>query len=743
MSALATYDFKVQYRPGRQNIDADLLSRQLPSTEVSTDWNEISPPGVKAICQIATPYKKTESNRLIDQLGANPESVPSVYACPTQLEISNLEQLSHHDLRRAQEQDPVIGAVKKAVETGKLQSLAKSQDPSIVLLQRQSPKLIVKNHLLFRVVNKQSGDERQQLVLPEKYRRMVMRSLHDDTGHLGVERTTELLKERFYWPRMTTEIENYVKNCGRCIARKTLPQRAAPLGQITSTGPLDLVCIDFLSIEPDSRGIANVLVVTDHFSRYAQAFPCKDQKALTVAKTLFERFFVHYGLPSRIHSDQGRDFESRLIKELLGMLGIRKSRTSPYHPQGDAQPERFNRTLLSMQGTLDPAKRSQWSQSISQLVHAYNCTKNEATGYSPYLLMFGREARLPVDVCFNTSADGKDAVKYQQYVENMKRDLQNAYKLASEASQKNHDRNKKNFDKRVRHHTLEEGDRVLIKNLGLTGKHKLQDRWNSLPYIVVEKLPDLPVYRLKPERGMGGMRTLHRDHLLPIGESVRLTTPKENVPITQRPVTRTQTDQRRVRKEMRNEDVGEMDVGDGCEESSSDEEDGGSYYPLRHDVSELFRSIPFAVPEREIPHESTPVSDDLEQSHAQEAEEPSVEDEAGSSLQPTPDPVDSSESEGGEHPAERQVVEDEAPVEELTSGRPRRRIKPVERFTYDELGKPVDKPFTVVQRGMVVHISSQEADKSRCKTLWCHPMAQCFRCFLVNPCPERRGLIYV
>lgn len=195
-----------------------------------------------------------------------------------------------------------------------------------------------------------------------------------------------------------------------------------------------------------------------------------------------------------------------------------------------------------MLGTLDPAKRSQWSQSISQLVHAYNCTKNKATGYSPYLLMFGREARLPIDVCFNTSSDGKDAVKYQQYVENMKKELQNAYKLASDASQKNHDRNKKNFDRRVRHHTLEQGDRVLIKNLGFTGKHKLQDKWNSLPYIVVKKLPDLPVYRLKPERGMGSIRTLHRDHLLPIGESVRLPTPEESKPNTHRPVTRTQTD---------------------------------------------------------------------------------------------------------------------------------------------------------------------------------------------------------
>lgn len=100
-----------------------------------------------------------------------------------------------------------------------------------------------------------------------------------------------------------------------------------------------------------------MLVVTEHYTRYAQAFPTKDQKALTVAKVLFEKFLMRYGLPARIHSDQGRDFESKLIKELLTLLGIRKSRTSPYHPQGDPQPERFNRTLLAMLGTLDSAKK--------------------------------------------------------------------------------------------------------------------------------------------------------------------------------------------------------------------------------------------------------------------------------------------------------------------------------------------------------------------------------------------------
>ncbi len=88
---------------------------------------------------------------------------------------------------------------------------------------------------------------------------------------------------------------------------------------------MELICIDFLSVEQDSKGIANVLVVNDHFTRYAQAYPAKDQKAVTVAKILWEKFFVCYGLPARIHSDQGRDFESKLIKELLGMLGMKKN----------------------------------------------------------------------------------------------------------------------------------------------------------------------------------------------------------------------------------------------------------------------------------------------------------------------------------------------------------------------------------------------------------------------------------
>lgn len=125
---------------------------------------------------------------------------------------------------------------------------------------------------------------------------------------------------------MNKDVEQYVKECGICIAMKSLPQRSAYMNSITSKGPLDLVCIDFLSIEPDLKGISNVLVITDHFTCYAQAYPARDQKALTVAKILVEMFFIHYGLPARIHSEQGCDLKVGLSKNSLESWEFASSR---------------------------------------------------------------------------------------------------------------------------------------------------------------------------------------------------------------------------------------------------------------------------------------------------------------------------------------------------------------------------------------------------------------------------------
>ena len=132
-----------------------------------------------------------------------------------------------------------------------------------------------------------------------------------------------------------------------------------------------------------------------------------------------------------------------------------------------------------------------------------------------------------MDISFGTT-DGVDKGRaHHQYVETLKEELQQAYKLASENSLKTQRRNKRMYDKKVKHQILKAGDTVFVKNLASTGNNKLQDRWNSVPYRVLEQLSNLPVYKVKPETGTGGVRTLHRDNLLPEGDGVRMYLPKE------------------------------------------------------------------------------------------------------------------------------------------------------------------------------------------------------------------------
>lgn len=206
-----------------------------------------------------------------------------------------------------------------------------------------------------------------------------------------------LVRSRFFWPGLEYDVEYKVKNCHRCILRKTVPKPSAELVNIVSHQPMELVCIDFLSLERSKGGHENILVITDHFTRYAQAFPTRNQLAKTTAKVLFENFIVHYGFPARFHSDQGRNFESSLIKELCKLAGVEKSRTTPYHAMGNGMVERFNHTLLNMLGTLEDHKKEDWKSYVAPLVHSYNATRHDSTGYSPYFLMFGRHPRLAVD----------------------------------------------------------------------------------------------------------------------------------------------------------------------------------------------------------------------------------------------------------------------------------------------------------------------------------------------------------
>ena len=196
---------------------------------------------------------------------------------------------------------------------------------------------------------------------------------------------------------------------------------------------MELVCIDYLSLEKSKGGYENILVITDHFTKYAQAFPTRNQTAQTTARVLFENFFVHYSFPARLHADQGRNFESRVIKELCNIAGVKKSRTTSYHAMGNGQTERYNSTLLGMLATLDPAKKSNWKEYVKPLCHAYNATRHNTTGYSPHYLLFGWHPRLAIDSFLGVEdISQQHAGSKQDYVKKLKKRLNFSFKVAQD-----------------------------------------------------------------------------------------------------------------------------------------------------------------------------------------------------------------------------------------------------------------------------------------------------------------------
>lgn len=306
-------------------------------------------------------------------------------------------------------------------------------------------------------------------------------------------------------------------------------------------------------------------MLTDHFTKYAVAIPTRNQKAQTVAKCLWENFLVHYGFPEKLLSDQGPDFESRTIKELCSIAGIEKVRTTPYHPRGNPV-ERFNRTLLQMLGTLENKDKSHWKEFVKPLVHAYNCTRNDVTGFSPYELMFGRQPRLPVDLAFGLPASSQPK-SHSQYVHDLKGRLEESYRVATENASKTAERNKQRFDKRVVESTLGSGNRVLVRNVRIRGKHKLADKWEADIHIVVKRAGDLPVYTVKPEGKDGPTRTLHRNLLLPCGF---LPVAESEQPLKQT------VNKPRTRRQSRMEVTDESEVAD---DNSESEDNDYCYYP--------------------------------------------------------------------------------------------------------------------------------------------------------------------
>ena len=388
VSELAEYNFTIKYRPGIINRDADCLSR-LPldiNQYIDLCTEELPPDAFRAIMSgLQTSSEGKETWRLsinsaeINEIDANLKTVDGNVAT----------------LISEQRKDPEIYAILDVLETQSEVKVSDSDGSVLKVLKRDRKKLRLNND---GVLVRRGKDGAERVVLPKSMYNSIYNSLHVDMGHLGSERVVELAKKRVYWPRMQQDIEDFIQTSCTCIAQKRPRVKLlAPLQNIVTSSPMELVTVDYVQLEPGLGGMQYILVIVDHFTRFTQAYATKNKTSLTAAKRLYNDFILRFGIPSKLMSDQGGEFESDLMRDLHKVCGVTKLKTTPYHPQTNGACERMNQTLLAMLRTLPEKLKSRWPESVNKMVHAYNCTKHSTTGYSPFYLLYGRDPILPID----------------------------------------------------------------------------------------------------------------------------------------------------------------------------------------------------------------------------------------------------------------------------------------------------------------------------------------------------------
>jgi hypothetical protein len=512
IAQLAAFTFDVKFRSGASNRVADALSRN-PSHSLTGEVEEILQCKVHST---VVPLQHIEVHKVLTS--HDTKAGPPQVKCQSGIFPSwTPEQLSA--LQRA---DPVLKCIWERWDQGwKPNEVFQAEREEPVEIKSwlwQWPRFIEKDGVLHRRVMDPLHGELDQVLMPTSLQQRVLEGCHDGWGHQGVVRTCALLRRRVFWPKMAGSVRRHIGHCEQCVISKASePQAKVPMRHLLAFRPLEVLAIDFVKIDRGAGGYEDVLVMTDIYTKFVQAYPCKDQHAVTVAKVLRNQWFSKYGIPCRLHSDQGRNFEGEVVRELCALYGMKKTRTTPYHPEGNAQTERFNRTLFGLIKSMDERDRRRWPDLLQHLVFVYNATPHCTTGVAPYLLMFGREPLIPLDQMLGRTDNDWD----QDFVREQSSLLSRASELVKERVAKSCNRNKATYDRKVKpSKPIEIGSHVLLRKCAFKGRHKLADKFERDPYVVVWINEHSDVFRIRPLKG-GPERVVNRKllRLDPFAES--------------------------------------------------------------------------------------------------------------------------------------------------------------------------------------------------------------------------------
>jgi hypothetical protein len=333
------------------------------------------------------------------------------------------------------------------------------------------------NGLLYMLNNTGDNEEnlltRHRLVVPQSLHRNVLELYHDTKGHPGSSRTRDTILLNYWWPQITKDVDKYCKSCVSCARRKAkgatgavdiqrynAPDTPWARTHMDLTGP----------IHTSKSGNCYILVVKDALTRYVETVPLKSKKMEEIAEALVKEIICRYGGFGHLISDNGKEFDNRLMAQIMHLLGVKHTTTSPYNPRANGLAENHMRILKDALSMYCQETQDDWDTHLRGVTMAYNTTVNSQTGFTPYYMMFGREAILPIESWMKEYQTLKTSVIV--YVQNLAKALSTVWEMAAAKKPKEYQRmlEAQRPIRHMKYHEYMVGDLVMVS---ATPKQKL------------------------------------------------------------------------------------------------------------------------------------------------------------------------------------------------------------------------------------------------------------------------------
>ena len=342
------------------------------------------------------------------------------------------ETPSHSALGQAQRQDEALSKLIEWIERGKMPTSQELQGlPRLAWqLNNQLKSLQLLDGILCRKFEIGDNEVVLQQIVPPSMTQELLSACHSSptAGHVGVAKTSEK-KNKHSTGQDCRKTQNCLSGGARNVKRSgPLKKHHFSLVEWQASYPFHHIGIDFMGPLPLSNGNRSILVIRDHFTKWYEAIPLPDQTAVKTANALVDHWISRFGCPHSFHSDQGRKFETNIFEQLMQLLGMDKTRTTPFHPQSNAVIERMNKTLQNMLAKCMNEEQGNWPQQVPYVMMAYRSSVQESTGYTPQFLVFGEELSLPLD-CMYPNPHENETTDTHQFVHNKQQAFQRAFEL--------------------------------------------------------------------------------------------------------------------------------------------------------------------------------------------------------------------------------------------------------------------------------------------------------------------------